>query len=161
MDSNMSKDAREPQVRQFKLSSGEEIVCEVIDWTGEEEESELIIRKAMSLVLREHNVGTYYTFKPWMIYQENPEDFIILQSQHVMSIGFPTKNLLKHYDEAVEEMAQIFESRKSLGEEENDINKEVQSLMEKSTTAEEFLKELEGNDSASISNVIPFSRDIH
>ena len=33
--------------------------------------------------------------------------------------------------------------------------------MKKSTTAEEFLKELEGNDSASLSNVIPFSRDIH
>ena len=38
----MSKNTREPQVRQFKLSSGEEIVCEVVDWTGEEEESKVI-----------------------------------------------------------------------------------------------------------------------
>ncbi|OUU54226.1 MAG: hypothetical protein CBC12_01655 [Candidatus Puniceispirillum sp. TMED52] len=161
MDNDMSKNTREPQVRQFKLSSGEEIVCEVVDWTGEEEESELIIRKCMSLVLREGPMSTFYSFKPWMIYQENPDDFIILQSHHVMSIGFPTKNLMKHYDEAVEEMSKIFEERKIQGEEENEINKDVQTLMKKSTTAEEFLKELEGNDSASLSNVIPFSRDIH
>ena len=157
----MSKDFKEPQIRQFKLSSGEEVVCEVVDWTGEPEESELIVRKCMSLVLREAPTSTFYSFKPWMIYQENPEDFIIIQAQHVMSIGFPTKKLLSHYDEAVEEMTKIHEERKKYDEDSNDINKDVRTLMEKTSTAEEFLKELAGDDSASFSNVIPFSRDIH
>lgn len=157
----MSKDFKEPQIRQFKLSSGEEVVCEVVDWTGEPEESELIVRKCMSLVLREAPTSTFYSFKPWMIYQENPEDFIIIQSQHVMSIGFPTKKLLSHYDEAVEEMTKIHEERKKYDEDSNDINKDVRTLMEKTSTAEEFLKELAGDDSASFNNVIPFSRDIH
>ena len=157
----MSKDFKEPQIRQFKLSSGEEVVCEVVDWTGEPEESELIVRKCMSLVLREAPTSTFYSFKPWMIYQENPEDFIIIQSQHVMSIGFPTKKLLSHYDEAVEEMTKIHEERKKYDEDSNDINKDVRTLMEKTSTAEEFLKELAGDDSASFNNVIPFNRDIH
>lgn len=157
----MSKEFKEPQIRQFKLSSGEEIVCEVVDWTGEPEESELIVRKCMSLVLREAPTSTFYSFKPWMIYQENPEDFIIIQAQHVMSIGFPTKKLLSHYDDAVEEMTNIHEERKKHDEDSNDINKDVRTLLEKTSTAEEFLKELAGDDSASFSNVIPFSRDIH
>lgn len=157
----MSNEFKEPQIRQFKLSSGEEIVCEVVDWTGEPEESELIVRKCMSLVLREAPTVTFYSFKPWMIYQENPEDFIIIQSQHVMSIGFPTKKLLSHYDEAVEEMTKIHEERKKYNEDSNYINKDVRTLMEKTSTAEEFLKELAGDDSASFNNVIPFSRDIH
>lgn len=161
MDNDMSKEFKEPQVRQFKLSSGEEIVCEVVDWTGEPEESELIVRKCMSLVLREAPASTFYSFKPWMIYQENPEDFIIIQSQHVMSIGFPTKKLLSHYDEAVEEMTKIHEERKKYDEDSNDINKDVRTLIEQTSTAEEFLKELAGEDSASFGNVIPFSRDIH
>jgi len=161
MDNDMSKEFKEPQIRQFKLSSGEEIVCEVVDWTGEPEESELIVRKCMSLVLREAPTSTFYSFKPWMIYQENPEDFIIIQAQHVMSIGFPTKKLLSHYDDAVEEMTNIHEERKKHDEDSNDINKDVRTLLEKTSTAEEFLKELAGDDSASFSNVIPFSRDIH
>ena len=35
-------------LRQFKLSSGDEIVCEVIQWQNEEE-LELIVRKPMRI----------------------------------------------------------------------------------------------------------------
>lgn len=91
-------------LRQFKLTSGEEIVCEIVQW-NDNMELEIVVRKAMRLVMQEGTEGVkYYSFRPWMVYQESEEDLMIINGNNVVGIGFPPEVLLVQYFEAVEEM---------------------------------------------------------
>ena len=84
-----------------------------MQWT-EGYDSEILIRKAMKLVLHESEEGVkYYSFRPWMVYQEHPEDIIVLNINNVVGIGFPPETLLAQYHEAVEEMAAMSAARES------------------------------------------------
>lgn len=101
----------ENELRQFKTTSGEEVVCEVVQW-NEGYDTEVLVRKAMRLVLIETEDGIkYYSFRPWMVYQEHPDDLIILNINNVIGIGFPPDTLLSQYNEAVAEMAEMNTAR--------------------------------------------------
>ena len=161
---------KENEVRQFKLASGEEIVCEVIQWNNEEE-LELVVRKAMKLVMGEMETGVrYYSFRPWMVYQENPDDLLVLNGNHVIGIAYPPVSLISQYDEAVDDMAKMWEQRnkeylQSRGDEPfediDDVNKMTKNLKKTSDEIEEYLESLKDEDS-STSNVITFNpKQIH
>jgi hypothetical protein len=151
-----------PEVRQFKLASGEEIVCEVIQWNNEEE-LELVVRKAMKLVMGEMETGVrYYSFRPWMVYQENPDDLLVLNGNHVIGIAYPPESLISQYDEAVDDMSKMWEQRnkeflQSRGDEpfENidSINKMTRQVLEEASKLEEYVEKI---SSDSDDNVIIF-----
>lgn len=88
-------------IRQFKLSNGDEIVCDVVEWPDEEEgPNALVIRNAykihmiMPITASENR---YYQFRPWMVYQDNPEYFQILNGDHIMSEASPSGDMLLQY----------------------------------------------------------------
>jgi hypothetical protein len=84
------------------------------------EEIEILTRKAMRLIMQENGDGfKYYAFRPWMVYQESDEDLIILNSNHVVGIAFPTRTLLLQYYEAVADMSDMHRVRESEYEEEH------------------------------------------
>ena len=102
------------ELRQFKLTSGEEIVAEILQWNEESLAGhlEIVCRKAMRLKLVETSEGIkYYSFRPWMVYQEHPEDILILNGNNVVGIAFPPDTLVLQYDTAVKEMAQMAADR--------------------------------------------------
>ena len=154
----MTKETNE--IRQFKLASGEEIVCEIMQWHNEEE-LEIVVRKPMKLVMGEMETGVrFYSFRPWMVYQENPEDFIILNGHHVIGIAFPPDSLIKQYDEAVVEMAIMHEQREKEYNEQNQITSDDVKKMTKSVKAsakglDDYLRSLRAGDS-DFNNVIQF-----
>ena len=99
------------ELRQFKTTSGEEVVCEVVQW-GVEHEDEILVRAAMRLVLVETDDGIkYYSFRPWMVYQEHPDDLMIMNVNNVVGTAYPPETLLVQYHEAVTEMAEMNASR--------------------------------------------------
>jgi hypothetical protein len=156
------------EIRQFKLASGEEIVCEIITWNNEEE-LELVVRKAMKLVLGEMETGMrYYSFRPWMVYQENPEDFVVLNGNHVVGIGYPPESLMEQYDEAVDEMAKMYEDRTKefrakKGNEyksAEEINELTKSLLKTTEDLDDYVKSLDEKDSSSnVINMFDFNKD--
>jgi hypothetical protein len=124
------------ELRQFKLASGEEIVCEIVQWHNEEE-LELVIRKPMRLSLGEMETGVrYYAFRPWLVYAENPDEFVILNGQHVVGIVEPAPPLVKQWKEAVDEMALSYDER--MKEHEEATGEKTQTMTEK---MKEFLKQ--------------------
>lgn len=90
-------------IKHFKLTSGEEIICEVIEW-ADEENVDLVIRRAVKLnILDDDTKGIrYYNLKPWMTMQEGDDMFITLNSNHIISEANPTGVILKHFYECVE-----------------------------------------------------------
>ena len=97
----------EDEVRQLKLANGEEILCEVMQWS-EGDDFEILVRKAMRLIMMENGEGMkYYAFRPWMVYQESGEDLLIINSSHIVGMGFPTRTLMVQYNEAVADMEEM------------------------------------------------------
>lgn len=141
-------------LRQFKLSSGEELVCEIVQWNETSMELEVVVRKAMRLVMQESTDGTgvkFYSFRPWMVYQENEDDLLIINTNNIVGIGFPPETLIVQYLEAVEEM--IKQNR----EREEAHNKSYRPR--KKTPALSELEELLMKDSGGKGNVIDLFGD--
>lgn len=149
----------ETEVRQFKLANGEEILCEVIQW-AEGEDFEILVRKAMRLIMMENGDGMkYYAFRPWMVYQESSEDLLIINSTHIVGLGYPTDSLLVQWQEAVADMEQMHLAREEEHNEKYGIKVSAQEQMDSRSKSavdkiEEYLDRM-GGDSAS-SNVIQF-----
>lgn len=159
----------EYEVRQFKLASGEEIVCEIIQWHNEDE-LEIVVRKTMQLVVTEVASGMkYYSFRPWMVYQENSEDFIVLNGNHVVGIGYPNDMLINQFNEAVTEMHnQHIQREKEFASERGDeyqdvekINKMTKAVMKEAKKIEEYLGQISGDSDSNILIFDPSKRTLH
>lgn len=97
--------------RQFRLTSGDEIVCEVIQW-HDDESNEMIVRSAMKLTQYEQRDGLkYFSFRPYMVYVENPRELIILNGYMIEGAAVPSEPLLHQYYMAVEEMEKQYLQR--------------------------------------------------
>lgn len=144
-------------VRQLKLASGEEILCEVVQWQ-EGDDYEILVRKAMRLIMMENGEGMkYYAFRPWMVYQESSDDLLIINSTHIVGLGFPTDSLMIQWHEAVADMQEMYVVRESEHTEkygkqvsaEEQMRDRVQSAADK---IDDYIERM-GGDSAS-DNVI-------
>ena len=67
-------DKRIGDVRHFKLASGDEVICEVIEWNDPysddaTRQEEIVIRKAVKMVYAKSTTGfPFYTMRPFMVY---------------------------------------------------------------------------------------------
>lgn len=157
----MTQQQKEYDIRQFKLASGEEVVCEIIQWHNEEE-LELVVRKVMRLESGNSEEGVrFYSFRPWMVYQENPDEFIILNGNHIVGIGFPTPQLIEQYDEAIDDMAKMYKERMKDYKERRGIKGDIslaKKILKEAEDIEDYLKglkESDNNDSGD-SNILQF-----
>jgi hypothetical protein len=120
-------------IKQIKLVTGEEVVCEVVS----EDEWEIVIRNAVTIVSRAAPQGyRFYTFRVFMVYQESNDNLIVLRQDKLVSYAHPTEDLLREYAKAIIELNDIDE-KLSLS------NKEADDMFY-------------GGNVDSASNVIPF-----
>lgn len=92
------------EIKQFKLSSSEEIICEVIEWPDQEnDEIDLVVRNVFKIVAIDQTVSgdRYYTFKPWLSFQDGDEMYQLINHSHVVGEANPSEKLLDHYIAAV------------------------------------------------------------
>ena len=131
-------------IKQFKMTTGDEIICEVIEWSTEDN-PDIVVRKALQIVCIDDDTKgvRYYNFKPWMTMQEGDDVFLCINSEHIIAEGNPTAMILKYFLDAVEV--------NNLSEE--DIQERIDSYIEK---MKDQLQSAEGD---SDSNVILFDRN--
>jgi len=131
-----------PDIRQLVLSNGQELLCEVVQWPDMEidEQEVMIIRKAAKIIIQENfEQGTrWFTFRPFMTYQDDNSSLCSLMPYHIITIGHPSKVLKNQYTKY----------QKLLSEE------------NEGTAEDPFQYFQEGIDSdENFANVIPFSID--
>ncbi len=161
------------ELRQFKLTNGDEILCEVVQWHNEEE-LELVIRKPMKLQYGDSKDGNvrYYAFRPWMVYGESPDELIILNGHHVVGICEPSPPLVYQWKEAVEDMTSLHEERmkehaETVGEKKPTMTDRMKEFLKEASEAErKVLQQLEESqsDSDGDSNILmfdPSKRTLH
>jgi len=129
--------------RQFKLTNGDEIICEIVQWPGDDEE-DMIIRKAMQLKSYDDDGRgiRYYNFKPWITMQEDTDGFLSLNYAHILAEVIPSDKMLKHFFEAVE-----------------NSNLTPEEIQDKIDNYFEKLKKMAGELDSDFSNVIEFNPD--
>ena len=86
-------------VKQLKLSTGEEIMCEIL----EEDEFDLIIRNPLTIQFAQTEDGQrMWSFRLFMCYQDDPDRFILLKLDKIVSIANPVDEIMKQYVQAVD-----------------------------------------------------------
>ena len=89
---------------QFKLTSGEEIIAEIVD-EPEGDDSNIVIRNAMEIysVTQGSTQGyRYYGFKPWMTFQMKSDYLQLLNFHHIVGEAKPDITLFSEYQKALD-----------------------------------------------------------
>jgi len=90
-----------PNIKQLKLVTGEELLAEIL----EEDETDLIVKNTIKLVESISDDGyKYYSFRNFMIYQDDPESVILLKVDKIVSVALPIQPLLRQYNLALIEL---------------------------------------------------------
>jgi len=126
-------------VKQFKLISGEEVICEVVEWAANDN-PDMVVRRCFKIHTAFDNEGIrYHSFRPYMALQEGPEMFITINTNHVCSEGNPDLSLVQHYREAVKASEMT----------EKEVEEKLESMVKR-------MKELSGEFDDSSDNLIRF-----
>ena len=131
------------KIKQIKISSGDEILCEIIDITDEE----LIVRNALQICKIEIDANrSYGMLKPWISFQENTQELVSLNDMHIVAIASPSEDLIKQFGNAI----------KNNGTDEDDEDFDVDTWMERLYNKKESL-DINFNDMLdSDENIISF-----
>lgn len=100
-------------IRQLKLTTGCELICEVLEWP-DEDESDMVIRNALeivtsSIITSSSDGYRYYTFRPWMTMQEGNDVFMTLNINHVVGEALPTRKIMEYYVKVVTTSNKVLE----------------------------------------------------
>lgn len=132
------------EVKHLKLSTGEEVLAEII----EETEYDLVVKRALRLQTDVANDRTrYHSFRPFMTYQDDPEIYSLIKTLHVVAITYPAPAMLKQYQASIEEVERV---RTEMEEETNEQLEKIMKQMEDNVQENTGLVDSDG------SNVLPF-----
>lgn len=150
-------------LKQFKLTNDDEIICEVVqDSELPEEEGNIIIRKALKIACAEdfENNVRYYSFRPWVSFQESSDELSVLNAYHIIGETLPSKRLVIHYAAAIKEVTSAERSKREFNldkliDEIGDLSADELAAFIDQKIAEEEFDAMFKKDSDS-SNVIQF-----
>ena len=85
-------------LKQFKLTNDDEIICEVIQW-DDPDNAGMVVRGVMKIIAAEdfHRGVRFYAFRPWMVFNDNPEELQTINAAHIIGEMNPSKPLIGHY----------------------------------------------------------------
>lgn len=133
-------------VIQFKLSNNDELICEVVEEPGEEDVN-LIVRNALQIITYDDpGEGIrMYSFRPWMIYQDQESFLQLLNMNHIIGEAKPSDMLLAQY-------------RKALDNEQKNSKAKEEEINERMEQIREAIRDALSLDSDQASNVISFNK---
>ena len=111
-------------LRQFRLSNNDEIVADIIEVV---EEGDIVIRNVLKIFAAEdfENDVRYYSFKPWISFQDDLEKISVLNVGHIIIENEPSEVLLEHYLSA---LAQIKKATRKATFDIEELQRESQGM---------------------------------
>jgi hypothetical protein len=88
---------------QFKLTNGEEIICQVVEWP-EDDAADYIVHNALLLMHQIVNGTTKYMFKPWFTMVEKSDQYISISKEQIVACVYPNEVLNVEFINAKREM---------------------------------------------------------
>lgn len=85
-------------IRQFKLSTGEEIVCEVMNEDNVGPQGAFLLVRNCVYIDTIQTPGTrYHTLRPFMTNQDKYDQIMSVYIPHIVAQAIPEESLLSHY----------------------------------------------------------------
>jgi hypothetical protein len=95
----------------MKLVSGEEVIAEIIQY-ADEENAAMIVRAVLKVIASERADGfRYYALRPWMIYAEDMNELLTINSDQVVGEMHPSTEIMKQYVMTVQEYVKNTEKK--------------------------------------------------
>lgn len=92
----------EKNIKQFMLTSGDQILTEVITWP-DEDGSDIVTRNIMQIhYIVDSMAAPRAVVKPWMTQQCHPDNITTLQIDHIVGSAIPTDSVILSYMTACE-----------------------------------------------------------
>lgn len=93
-------------LKQFKMTNNDEIICEVVEDANTQEDGAIIVRKALRILTSEdyENNIRYYSFKPLISFQDAFDELVVMNVGHIILETLPSRTLTIHYARAVKEV---------------------------------------------------------
>lgn len=90
------------EIKQFKLTNDDEIICEVVEW-DDEESSNIIVRRALKIInVEDFAKGVrFFAFRPWMLFNDNPDELQTINSVHIIGEINPADQVIHRYMSSV------------------------------------------------------------
>ena len=154
-----------PGIMQFKMTNGEEIICQVLEYP-EEDDTDYVVKDALSMITK--TVGTSHTkymFKPWFTMAEREDQYISIAKDHIVACVSPNTTLYSEYRKARREMhlnsrARPQTEEQIIADSKNQYDKmqdEIMALIDEMEKRSKFdVPDLNEDDSDKPSNVIKF-----
>ena len=145
------------EYKQFKLTNGEELICELVASGDEDSTADVIIRRAMKIVVSddlEENIR-YYTLKPWMSFMDDTQELVALNSVHIVGEAKPSETMMIHYASGLAD-ADKYNKVKQAGLSLKEIEDKLKELTEEEMDAFLQTKFDEIAADSDISNIIKF-----
>jgi len=120
-------------IKQFKLTNNDEIICEIASW-HDEETDEIVIKKALKIVsVEDYTRGIrFFALRPWIAFQDNPDELQSLNSTHIIVTSSPTKSMLKYFNACLNAIKQDLKKpgvpRKGVWANLDEVNHETRDL---------------------------------
>lgn len=113
------------ELKQFKLTNDDEIICEVVKWT---DEGDVIVQSAMRIVQGEDPTRgvRFYFFRPFMVFQEKMPQRI--NASHIIAEADPTEEMMEHYAGAINDEIDREKDRQTVTEQ--DIAEYKQKILD-------------------------------
>ena len=148
-----------PDIKQLKLTNNDEIICEVVQYS-DDESSEILVRRCMRIIAVDdfENSVRYYTFKPWVTFQDDLSELSVLNGVHVISETTPSPTVMHHYAASLIETDKINVLKKG-GVDISELADDISELSEEEMDAyiDAKLESLdENNYDSNEANVIQF-----
>lgn len=133
-------------VIQFKLSNNDELLCEVVE-EPDEDEVNLIVRNALQIITYDdpREGVRMYSFRPWMIYQDQESFLQLLNMNHIIGEAKPSEMLLVQY-------------RKALENEQANSKAKEEEITERLDAIRSAIQEVLSSVDSAGSNIISFDR---
>ena len=104
---------KKPNLKQFKLSTSEELICEVIEWDVEKSH-QVLIRGAMALTKGEDiDRGIrFWSLRPWLGLTDQIDSLQTINASHIIGEQNPSQSLITHYVNTVQKVLKNEEENK-------------------------------------------------
>ena len=145
------------EYKQFKLTNGEELICELVASGEEDSTADVIVRRAMKIVVSddlEENVR-YYTLKPWMSFMDDTQELVALNSVHIVGEAKPSETMMMHYASGLAD-ADKYNKVRAAGISLKEIEDKLKELTEEEMDAFLQTKFDEIASDSAMSNIIKF-----
>lgn len=90
------------EIKQFKLTNDDEIICEVVEW-DDEANSSIVVRRALKIInVEDYAKGVrFFAFRPWMLFNDDPDELHTINAVHIIGEINPAENVITRYMNSV------------------------------------------------------------